>query len=111
VRVDVRIPGGVAAYVIDLRGERHEASPALWQETYVSAVLRAVLYSDDPTFWLDAYRRLDPLTTPETEDRFLQAAEALFPKGACTRACGRAGADGVQAGRSARTPRSRSRRS
>jgi hypothetical protein len=82
VRVDVRIPGGVAAYVIDLRGERHEASPALWQETYVSAVLRAVLYSDDPTFWLDAYRRLDPLTTPETEDRFLQAAEALFPKGA-----------------------------
>jgi hypothetical protein len=110
VRVDVRIPGGVAAYVIDLRGERHEASPALWQETYVSAVLRAVLYSDDPTFWLDAYRRLDPLTTPETEDRFLQAAEALFPKGACARARV-AGADGAQAGRSARTPRSRSRRS
>jgi hypothetical protein len=48
----------------------------------VSAVLRAILYSDDPAYWLDAYRRLDPLTTPETEDRFLQAAEALFPKGA-----------------------------
>ncbi|KAI0056611.1 chaps-domain-containing protein [Artomyces pyxidatus] len=81
VRVDVKIPGGVVAYVIDLRGERHEASPEIWQETYLSALLRAILYSDDPTYWLDAYRRLDPITTPDAELRFLQAAEALFMKG------------------------------
>ena len=62
---------------------RHDdPTPEIWQETYVSAVLRSILYSDDPTYWLDAYRRLDPITTPETEDRFLQAAEALFLKGA-----------------------------
>ncbi|TDL24439.1 chaps-domain-containing protein [Rickenella mellea] len=81
VRVDVKIPGGVLAYVIDLRGERHDATPELWQETYLSAILRAILYGDDPTYWLEAYRKLDPITTPEGEVRFLEAAEALFLKG------------------------------
>lgn len=97
VRVDVKIPGGVNAYVIDLRGERcvaififippfstinrHEASAEIWQETYVSALLRAILYSDDPTYWLEAYRKLDPITTPDGDIRFLQAAEKLFLKG------------------------------
>ncbi|KAI0674552.1 chaps-domain-containing protein [Trametes maxima] len=81
VRVDVKIPGGVQAYVVDLRGERHEATPEIWQETFLSAILRAILYSDDPTYWLEAYRKLDPITTPEGELRFLQAAEALFLKG------------------------------
>ncbi|KIK93063.1 hypothetical protein PAXRUDRAFT_829374 [Paxillus rubicundulus Ve08.2h10] len=81
VRVDVKIPGGVHAYVVDLRGERHEATAELWQETYVSALLRAILYSDDATYWLDAYRKLDPITTTEGEMRFLLAAEALFTKG------------------------------
>ncbi|KIK04834.1 hypothetical protein K443DRAFT_675610 [Laccaria amethystina LaAM-08-1] len=81
MRVDVKIPGGVNAYVIDLRGERHDATPEIWQETYVSALLRAILYSDDPTYWLEAYRKLDPLTSPEGELRFLQAAESLFTKG------------------------------
>ncbi|KAF7796176.1 hypothetical protein EIP86_007350 [Pleurotus ostreatoroseus] len=81
VRVDVKIPGGVHAYVVDLRGERHEATPEIWQETYLSALIRSLLYSDDPTYWLEAYRRLDPITTPEGELRFLQAAEELFLKG------------------------------
>lgn len=53
----------------------------MWQETYVSALLRAILYSDDPTYWLEAYRKLDPITSPESEIRFLQGAEALFAKG------------------------------
>lgn len=60
---------------------RHEATPEMWQETYVSALLRAILYSDDPTYWLEAYRKLDPITSPESEIRFLQGAEALFTKG------------------------------
>ncbi|EPQ53723.1 chaps-domain-containing protein [Gloeophyllum trabeum ATCC 11539] len=81
IRVDVKIPGGVHTYVVDLRGERHEATPEIWQETYLSALLRAILYSDDPTYYLDAYRKLDPITTPEGELRFLQAAEQLFLKG------------------------------
>lgn len=60
---------------------RHEATPEIWQETYISALLRAILYSDDPNYYLEAYRKLDPITTPEGELRFLQAAEALFDKG------------------------------
>ncbi|KIM78232.1 hypothetical protein PILCRDRAFT_98461 [Piloderma croceum F 1598] len=81
IRVDVKIPGGVNAYVIDLRGERHDATQEIWQETYASALLRAILYSDDPTYWLEAYRKLDPITTPDGDIRFLQAAEKLFLKG------------------------------
>lgn len=59
----------------------HTATPDIWQETYISALLRAILYSDDPNYYLDAYRKLDPITSPEGELRFLQAAEALFDKG------------------------------
>jgi hypothetical protein len=61
--------------------DRHPASSEIWQETYLSAVLRAILYSDDPTFFLEAYRRLEPISSPDAELRFLQAAEALFMKG------------------------------
>ncbi|ELU43718.1 ChAPs family protein [Rhizoctonia solani AG-1 IA] len=67
VRVDVKIPGGVQAYCIDLRGDRHEATPAIWQETYLSALLRAIHYADDPNYRLAGYRKLDPITTPEGE--------------------------------------------
>lgn len=81
IRVDVKIPGGVNAYVIDLRGERHEPTPDLWLETYVSAILRSILYSDDPAYYIEAWRKLDPITTLESEIRFLQAAEGLFSKG------------------------------
>jgi hypothetical protein len=63
----------------------HDATPEIWQETYVSALLRAILYSDDPTYWLEAYRKLDPITTPDGDIRFLQAAEKLFLKGANAR--------------------------
>jgi hypothetical protein len=59
----------------------HEATPEIWQETYVSALLRAILYSDDPAHWVEAYRKLDPITSREGELRFLQACEALFHKG------------------------------
>jgi Chs5-Arf1p-binding protein BUD7/BCH1 len=64
-----------------MHSNRHEATPEIWQETYLSAILRGILYSDDPTYYLEAYRRLDPVPTPEAELRFLQAAEELFTKG------------------------------
>lgn len=81
VRVEVKIPGGVEAYLIDLRGERHEPTPAIWTETYVSSILRAVLYADDPNYRLAGFRKIDPITTPESEQRFLRAAEDIFFKG------------------------------
>jgi hypothetical protein len=58
-----------------------EPTPAMWQETYVSALLRAIRYADDPSYRLAGYRKLDPITTPEAEQRFLEAAEAVFFRG------------------------------
>ncbi|BEI94019.1 uncharacterized protein CcaverHIS019_0604780 [Cutaneotrichosporon cavernicola] len=81
VRVEVRIPGGVDAYVVDLRGERHEATPEIWQETYLAALLRAIRYADDASYRLAGYRKLDPITSIEGEVRFLKAAEELFFNG------------------------------
>lgn len=62
---------------------RHECTAEIWQETYLSALLRAILYADDPNYRLVGFRKLDPITTREGEIRFLQAAEALFFKGTC----------------------------
>jgi len=98
--VDVKIPGGVKAYVIDPRGERYaskprfspllphrpsgrhdDPTPEIWQETYLSAILRAILYADDPNYALQGYRKIEPISTTDSELRFLQAAEVLFTKG------------------------------
>ncbi|KAG1220525.1 hypothetical protein G6F35_006644 [Rhizopus arrhizus] len=81
VRVEVKIPGGVESYFVDIRGERHEATAAIWQETYLSAVLRAILYSDDSYYRLAGYRKIDPITSLTAEARFLEAVEALFWRG------------------------------
>lgn len=81
VRVEVKIPGGVDAYVIDPRGDRHAPTPAVWDEVYLTGVLRSILYSDDPNYKIAGYRKLDPIRSLEDEVRFLSAAEACYTKG------------------------------
>ncbi|GAA5973831.1 hypothetical protein JCM11641_003182 [Rhodosporidiobolus odoratus] len=81
VRVEVKIPGGVEAYVIDVRGERHEATPQIWQEVYLSAMLRAILYADDANYRLAGFRKIDPVTSLDNELKFVAAAEAAFFSG------------------------------
>ena len=81
LRVEVCIPGSVRTYVVNVRGEKQEATPELWQESYLSAVLRSILYADDINYRLAGYRKFDPIPTPEHEYRFLMAAENLFFKG------------------------------
>lgn len=81
VRVQITIPGGVDAYVVDLRGEHHDPSPQTWQEVYVSALLRSIHCADDPHYRFAGYRKLNPITSPEDESRFLQASENLFFQG------------------------------
>ncbi|KAJ3084081.1 chaps-domain-containing protein [Rhizoclosmatium globosum] len=87
VRVEVRIPGGVESYVVDLRGDKHKiTNPAIWQETYVSAVLRAILDDNDEPDGNDGnpilgLRKMDPLDTLNTEKKFLEAAALEFWKG------------------------------
>ncbi|KAI8066570.1 Chs5p-Arf1p-binding proteins-domain-containing protein [Gongronella butleri] len=81
VRVEVKIPGGVECYFVDVRGERHETTASIWQETYLSAVLRAILYSDDSYYRLAGYRKVDPITSLQAEQKFLEAVETLFFRG------------------------------
>ncbi|KAF9920865.1 hypothetical protein FBU30_009187 [Linnemannia zychae] len=81
VRVEVKIPGGVESYAINLRGERQEATPAIWQETYMSAMLRSILYSDDANYRIPGFRKLDPIPDESAQKRFFEAAEQLFFKG------------------------------
>ena len=60
---------------------RREATPEIWQETYISAILRAILYSDDVNYRLYGIRKLDPIPNIEAEEHFLESAEQLFFKG------------------------------
>jgi len=53
----------------------------MWQEAYLSALLRAIRYADDASYRLAGYRKLDPITTVDAEVRFLKAAEELFFQG------------------------------
>ncbi|PSS20419.1 hypothetical protein M430DRAFT_100011 [Amorphotheca resinae ATCC 22711] len=85
MRVHVTIPGSVESYCIDERGEKRVASDELWLETYLCSVLRAYSYADDGSGdtirKIMGVRRFNPVTTTETEHRFLQAAEQLFFRG------------------------------
>lgn len=53
----------------------------MWQEVYLSAVLRSVLYADDANYRLAGFRKLDPITSPDAELKFIAAAEHAFFKG------------------------------
>uniref|UniRef100_A0A060T5A7 ARAD1B09350p n=1 Tax=Blastobotrys adeninivorans TaxID=409370 RepID=A0A060T5A7_BLAAD len=81
LRVSAQIPGSVEAYAVDDRGDKRNATDALWMETYLSGALRALLYSDDEAYYVTACRRLDPFTGRGAEDQFLEAFEKLFFQG------------------------------
>lgn len=85
MRVHVTIPGTVDSYCVDERGDKRVATDELWLETYLCSVLRAYSYADDGSGdtirKVVGFRRFNPVTSTETEHRFLQAAEQLFFRG------------------------------
>jgi Chs5-Arf1p-binding protein BUD7/BCH1 len=92
MRVEVKIPGGVKAYAVDDHGTkyfpvlkgtngRQEATELLWLETYVSGIIRSILYADDEAYRITGYRRLNPVPNKAAEKRFLEAAARLFVNG------------------------------
>ncbi|RYP08203.1 hypothetical protein DL765_008868 [Monosporascus sp. GIB2] len=85
MRVHVTIPGTVESYCVDERGEKRKATDDLWLETYLCSVLRAYSYADDGSGdtirKIMCVRRFNPVTSTETEHRFLSAAEQLFFRG------------------------------
>ncbi|KAK0637013.1 putative clathrin-coated vesicle protein [Bombardia bombarda] len=88
-RVDMRVhapfPGSVESYCVDERGEKRKATDELWLEAYLCSVLRAYSYADDGSGdtirKIMGVRRFNPVTSTETEHRFLSAAEQLFFRG------------------------------
>jgi len=86
MRVEVQIPGGVVSYLVDLKGDRHPiTNNTLWQETYISGVLRAIMDDNDEPDGNDGnqlrgLRKLDAIKSLESEQKFLEAAYAEFWK-------------------------------
>ncbi|KAF2263740.1 chaps-domain-containing protein [Lojkania enalia] len=85
MRVQVYIPGTVESYCIDERGDKRVATDELWLETYLCSVLRAYSYADDGSGdtikKIAGARRFNPITSTESEHKFLDAAERLFFNG------------------------------
>ncbi|KAH7088444.1 Chs5p-Arf1p-binding proteins-domain-containing protein [Paraphoma chrysanthemicola] len=85
MRVQVYIPGTVESYCIDERGDKRVATDELWLETYLCSVLRAYSYADDGSGdtikKIVGVRRFNPVTSTESEHKFLDAAERLFFSG------------------------------
>jgi tetratricopeptide (TPR) repeat protein len=85
MRVQVQIPGTVECYCIDERGEKRVATEEMWLETYLCSVLRAYSYADDGSGdvikKIVGVRRFNPITSTESEHKFLDAAERLFFNG------------------------------
>lgn len=83
VRVLVKIPGGVEAYVVDDRGDKYPATDQLWLETYVSAMIRALLFADDESYsFISYWCRLNPLVAPPSQTiKFIEAFESLLFRG------------------------------
>ncbi|KAJ1960893.1 bud site selection protein [Dipsacomyces acuminosporus] len=81
LRVQVKIPGGVDAYIVTAQGERKEASEQMWKECHVSSLLRAILYSDPTTYAVTGLRRLTPVPNSREETRFVEAIVDQFWNG------------------------------
>ncbi|PVV01661.1 hypothetical protein BB560_003911, partial [Smittium megazygosporum] len=80
IRVQVKIPGGVDAYIVTSQGERKEPTDQDWLECGLSATLRAFLYTSDDGYHIAALRRLRPISNLKEEQRFLDYASQLFWK-------------------------------
>lgn len=77
VRVEVSIPGGVNSYCVDpLTGMSVPTTPSIWQETFVSSMLRTISWKGDDERGLNRIDTFPPGS--DTEDRFLEACKGLF---------------------------------
>ncbi|ORX67987.1 chaps-domain-containing protein [Linderina pennispora] len=81
LRVQVKIPGGVDAYVVTAQGERKEATEQMWKECYISAMLRAILYADPMAYNVTGLRRVTPVSNSREETRFMEAIVEQFWNG------------------------------
>lgn len=80
--MEVKFPGKTETYFVDDRGvKKDNPTPEMWLETFVCAMLRALLYSDDANYRLTGWRKVDPIPDIDIETKFLDAVAKLFSKG------------------------------
>ena len=60
---------------------RRDITPKIWSETYLSGVLRSILYSDEEHFRFRGYIKINPIPDIKAEERFFNAVEDLFFEG------------------------------
>ncbi|KAJ2683258.1 bud site selection protein [Coemansia spiralis] len=81
LRVQVKIPGGVDAYIVTPTGDRKEVTEDLWKECHVSSLLRAILYADPTAYSVTGLRRMTPVASPREETKFVEAIVEQFWNG------------------------------
>ncbi|KAJ2741242.1 bud site selection protein [Coemansia sp. BCRC 34301] len=81
LRVQVKIPGGVDAYIVTPAGDRREVTEELWKECHVSSLLRAILYADPTTYSVTGLRRMTPVASLREETKFVEAIVEQFWNG------------------------------
>ncbi|KAG4095189.1 chaps-domain-containing protein [Neocallimastix lanati (nom. inval.)] len=89
IRVEVQIPGGVVCYMIDSSKKRCTINnDDLWNEAYISSVLRAILYDDnyiendhDNFGIISGIKKVNVFENEEDEDEFLRVAKIIYESG------------------------------
>ncbi|KAJ2836535.1 bud site selection protein [Coemansia erecta] len=81
LRVQIKIPGGVDAYAINVQGERQDVTEELWTECHVSGILRAILYSNPAEYSVTGLRRLTLAANLREEARVVEALMEQFWNG------------------------------
>ncbi|QPG75701.1 hypothetical protein FOA43_003060 [Brettanomyces nanus] len=84
-RVKVQFPGSVESSMIDSSNNKVMESDRLWLETYVCAMVRALITADNDSSDFTSVveiRKINPLLNKEGTDLFLEGFEKLFFEGA-----------------------------
>ncbi|KAJ2722995.1 bud site selection protein [Coemansia sp. Benny D115] len=78
LRVQIKIPGGVDAYIVTVMGERKEVTEELWRECQISSLLRAILHADPLSYVVTGLRRVTPVPGPREEERIVDTIIQQF---------------------------------
>ncbi|KAG7907575.1 hypothetical protein KL906_003656 [Ogataea polymorpha] len=84
VRVTCKFPGQVESYMIDGLGSKVNETDRLWTETFVSAVVRALISADadvDDFTSMVEIRKINPFLNKECASLFVKGFEELYNEG------------------------------
>eukprot|EP01012_Entosiphon_sulcatum_P038374 TRINITY_DN4976_c0_g1_i1.p1 TRINITY_DN4976_c0_g1~~TRINITY_DN4976_c0_g1_i1.p1 ORF type:complete len:687 (-),score=108.22 TRINITY_DN4976_c0_g1_i1:9-2069(-) len=77
LRVEITVPGGAKEYAVDCKADKHQVTPELWNETFLSCVLRAM----GKLPLAPAIKVVSPTLTLGAERKAIDLAKKLFWQG------------------------------